>query len=147
MLSIFLTDAPINDVDELNVYIAELKVKPDGGPVERFASTVGLVDLLTLQNGVTDLLGQDPVEARTYQFIELLLDEDLSYVVETATGEQKPLKIPSEKIKIAGGPFEVLADGTTSVTVDFDAEKSLKKTGNGRFQLKPFVSIVQVVQN
>ncbi len=39
------------------------------------------------------------------------------------------------------------AEGITSVLVDFDAEKSLKRTGNGRYQLKPFVSIVEVTQS
>lgn len=143
-LVVLLTDNPVDEISELNVFIESLKVKPDGAPVERFASTIGLVDLLTLQNGVTELLGQGEVEAGTFQFIELLLDEDQSYVVEVASGEQKPLKIASEKIKIKGGPFDVLADGTTSVLVDFDAEKSLKKTGNGRYQLKAFVSIMTV---
>ncbi len=38
----------------------------------------------------------------------------------------------------------MLEDGSTSVLIDFDAEKSLKKTGNGRYQLKPFVSIANV---
>jgi hypothetical protein len=143
-LAVFLTDNPVDEILELNVFIESLKVKRDGEPVARFASAIGLVDLLALQNGVTELLGQDSVEAGTYQFIELLLDQDLSNVIEAATGDQLPLKISSEKIKIKGGPFEVLADGSTSITVDFDAERSLKKTGNGRYQLKPFVSIVEV---
>ncbi len=129
------------------VFIVELKVKPDGAPVERFASTIGLVDLLTLQGGATELLGDEQVAAGTYQFIEFLLDEDQSYVVDAVTGDTLPVKIPSEKIKIKGGPFAVPAEGLTSVLVDFDAEKSLKKTGNGRYQLKPDVSIVQVAQS
>ncbi len=143
-LKLWLTDAPVDEISELQVFVAEIKVKRDGSPVERFASGLGLVDLLTLQDGVTALVGQDEVEAGTYQFIELLLDESQSYVVEIESGERRDLKIPSEKIKVAGGPFEVAADGTTSVTVDFDAEKSLQKTGNGRYQLKPFVTITAV---
>ncbi len=129
------------------MYIAEVKVKPSGSPVERFPSTLGLVDLLTLQNGVSELLGQDVVAAGSYQFIELLLDESQSYVVPIDTGVPEDLKIPSEKIKIKGAAFDVLADGSTVVTIDFDAEKSLKQTGNGRYQLKPFVSIVEVSQS
>ncbi|MHC4816231.1 MAG: DUF4382 domain-containing protein [Planctomycetota bacterium] len=146
-LTIHLTDKPIDEVSELNVFIGELKVKRDGAPVERFASTLGLVDLLALQGGVTELLGQGEVEAGTYQFIEILLDEDQSYAVDLVTGDELALKIPSEKIKIKGGPFDVAAAGATSVLIDFDAERSLKKTGNGRYQLKPFVSIVQVTQS
>lgn len=145
-LKLWLTDAPVDEISELQVFVAEIKVKRDGSPVERFASGLGLVDLLTLQDGVTALVGQDEVEAGTYQFIELLLDEDQSYVIEIddPTLEHKPLKIPSEKIKVNGGPFDVLEDGSTSVVIDFDAEKSLKKTGNGRYQLKPHVTIDSV---
>jgi hypothetical protein len=143
-LGFYMTDAPIDDILELWVYIAELKVKPADGPVERFPATQNLFDLLTLQDGVTGLLGQDEVEAGTYQFIEFLLDEELSYVIEELGGEPIELKIPSEKIKVKGAPFDVPADATTSVLIDFDAEKSLKTTGKGRYQLKPFVSIMEV---
>lgn len=143
-LVIRMTDAPIDDVSELNVFLESIKIKRDGEPVERFASTVGLVDLLTLQGGITQLLGDEEVEAGMVQFIEFILDQDQSYVVDAVTGDQLALKIPSEKIKLKGGPFEVPADGLASVLVDFDAEKSLKRTGNGRYQLKPFVSIVEV---
>ena len=142
-----MTDAPIDEVSELVVFLAEVKIKRDGVPVERFASIVGPVDLLLLQNGITELIGQEQIAAGRVQFIEFRLDESQSYVVEADTGEQLDLKIPSQKIKIAGGPFEVLPDGTTDVLVDFDAEKSLKRTGNGRYQLKPHVSIVKVSQS
>ena len=143
-LAIHMTDKPIDDVAAINVFVEGLKIKRDGAAVERFPSTVGLVDLLALQGGVTELLGQAQVEAGTYQFIEILLDQDQSTVLEIASGELLPLKIPSEKIKVAGGPFDVMAEGATSVVIDFDAEKSLKRTGNGRFQLKPSISIVKV---
>ena len=143
-LVIRMTDAPIDDVSQLNVFLEELKIKRDGEPVERFASLVELVDLLALQGGITELLGSEEIEPGRIQFIELHLDQDQSYVVDAVTGEELDLKIPSEKIKIAGGPFDVMEGGETSVLVDFDAEKSLKRTGNGRYQLKPFVSIVDV---
>jgi len=56
------------------------------------------------------------------------------------------LQIPSAKFKVNGGPFSV--SGETTVTIDFDAKKSLKRKGspdNPRgWQLNPKVSIVEV---
>ncbi len=92
-----------------------------------------------------------------YQFIEMLLDETNSYVVEkikpdlddispdNCVKDRSPLQIPSEKFKINGGPFEV--DEHTEVLIDFNAKNSLKKKGNDKnnkgWQLKADVSIAQ----
>ncbi len=109
---------------------------------------------MQLQDGEQVLLGDFDVEQGLYQFIEMLLDESQSYVVEKIDPDdpdiltnceldQVPLKIPSEKFKINGGPFEV--DELTEVLIDFDAKNSLKTTGNGKtYQLKADVSIVDV---
>lgn len=39
-------------------------------------------------------------------------------------------------------PFEVNEDETTELTIDFDAEKSIVKTGNGEYKLQPDIKIV-----
>ena len=146
VLEISMRDAPIEEVSELQVYITGLKVKPAERPVEQLETNTGLYDLLLLTNGVTELLAATEVEAGTYQFIEILLDQDQSYVVEAATGEVQPLQIASQKVKLNGGPFEVQGEGTTSILFDFDAERSLKLKGNGDWMLKPFLSIVQITE-
>jgi hypothetical protein len=143
-LEISMQDAPIDDVSEVWVFVTGLRVKPDGRPVESLETFAGPYDLLRLRNGVSELLVADRVLAGRYQFIEILLDQDQSYVVETATGERRPVQIPSQKVKLAGGPFDVFPDRTTSVLFDFDVERSLKRKGNGEWQLKPFVSIIRV---
>ena len=51
-----------------------------------------------------------------------------------------PLRIPSQEIKILGG-FRVDDDGTTTITLDFDAERSLVKLGNGEWLLKPVIAM------
>lgn len=157
-LQISMTDAPTDEICKLVVYIADLRVKKDGSPAEVLGAVngIGEYDLLQLQNGQEIVLGNFDVEQGIYQFIEMLLDESLSYVVEKIDplGDispencpdpeiRSPLKIPSAKFKINGGPFEV--DEQTEVLIDFDARKSLKTTGNGKtWQLKPDVSIASV---
>ena len=157
MLQINMTDAPTDEICKLVVYIAELRVKKDGSPPEILdgeRAGVGEYDLLQLQDGQEVVLGNFEVEQGVYQFIEMLLDESMSYVVEKSDPENldivenceeetTPIKIPSAKFKINGGPFEV--GEQTEVLIDFDAENSLKMTGNGKtYQLKADVSIVEV---
>ena len=157
-LQISMTDAPTDEICKLVVYIEDLRVKMDGSPAQILGKGAGIgeYDLLELQNGQQVLLGDFEVEQGIYQFIEMLLDESLSYVVEKIDPDlsisdkncpdpeiHSPLKIPSEKFKINGGPFEV--DELTKVLVDFNAKNSLKITGNGKtYQLKADVSIAQV---
>jgi hypothetical protein len=157
-LQISMTDAPTDEICELVVFIEELRVKKDGSPPQILSPTDGLggYDLILLQGGNEVSLGVFPVETGLYQFIEMLLDEDLSYVVEMidpgdpdlgCESVESPLQIPSEKFKINGGPFEVGAD--TKVLIDFDADKSLTRKGNDKndkgWMLKADVSIVEVV--
>ena len=153
-LQISMTDAPTDEICQLVVFIEDLRVKKDGSPPETLGAVGAAYDLMQLQNGEQVLLGDFDVEQGLYQFIEMLLDESQSYVVEKIDPDdpdiltnceldQVPLKIPSEKFKINGGPFEV--DELTEVLVDFDAKNSLKTTGNGKtYQLKADVSIVDV---
>jgi hypothetical protein len=147
VLEISMKDAPIDDIVELWVHITGLKIKPASGPVERVASAVlpKSYDLLDLTGGIATVLAEAEVEATTYQFIEIQLEEgpDKSYVVDS-DAESHPLQIASKKIKLKGGPFEVCSEGVTSVLFDFDAEKSLKLKGNGDYLLKPFVVIDDV---
>lgn len=144
MLAVELTDAPTDELSQLNVYITGLTVKPADGPVERIADDIGLVDLLTLQN-TTELIALTTLAPGEYTFIQLDLDQDQSSVVELATGEQKPLQIASEEIKVVGG-FQVIEAATTRVTLDFDAERSLRKLGNGLWLLVPIVIQTKAVQ-
>lgn len=155
-LKIMMIDAPADEICELWVYISELRVKPDGEPpVLLNGDEIGLVELLELRNGPPVELVNIGVEQGRYQFIEILLDEDQGFVVESASedpaelvcpGDVVALQTPSSKVKVAGGPFDVTAN--TTITIDFDAKKSLKRKGSASnpkgWQLKPSVSITEI---
>jgi len=136
-LSIYLTDAPTDEVSSVNVYITGLTVKRSGASVERFSDDVGLIDLLTLRNS-TLLMAARNVPAGDYEFIRIELDQSRSNVIDISTKKILPLKIPSEEIKVLGG-FSVAKGGATNVVLDFDADKSLVKLGNGNWLLKPVI--------
>jgi hypothetical protein len=78
------------------------------------------------------------VEPGDYVSLRINLDEQLSNIVEGGT--IFPIRIPSQEIKILGG-FSVRDDGPTSVTLDFDAERSLVRLGNGEWLLKPIITM------
>ena len=144
-LSIRMTDAPIQEVTEVNVYIEGLKVKRVDEPEQRIAVDIGLVDLLTLQN-TSMLLATVGAEPAEYEFIMVELDQERSHLLLGST--QVGLKIPSETIKVLGG-FEVTEEMTTIVTLDFDAQQSLKQLGNGDWLMTPVIVIaaVEVVES
>lgn len=159
-LAIQMIDDPTEEICELYVYIRDIRVKPDQESPILLGTDIGLYELLALQDGPPASLGEWVVDGGLYQFIEILLDEDLSYVVEkdpldpgtsdapNCLKTTSALQIPSEKVKVNGGPFTVAAE--TMITIDFDAEKSLKRKGSSKnpkgWQLKPTVSIVGVEQ-
>jgi len=65
----------------------------------------------------------------------ILLDEGVEYIT---------LIIPSADqtgIKLIH-PFEIIEGETTELIIDFDAEKSIIKTGNGSYKLMPVIKII-----
>jgi len=136
-LVVQLTDNHTDALDAVNVYFTSVTVKPVGEPPQTLALTLSPnpQDLLVLQDAVTTL-ATGVVTPGEYEFIMINLDEDQSNVVEA--GVPQPLRIPSEEIKILGG-LSVEEGGTTTVTLDFDAEASLNRLGNGQWLMTPII--------
>lgn len=151
-LKLYLTDAP-GDFLELNIIVSrieghiavegeeeegyweDLKKWPDGLPV----------DLLTLQ-GVSLLLGSSELDVNHYTQLRVFLKEEAELVLEGPDGEPvtKILKIPSSAntgIKL-NRPFDIVDGGITKLTLDFDAQKSVIKTGNGNYKMKPVIHLI-----
>ena len=43
--------------------------------------------------------------------------------------------------------FEIIEGEETELTIDFDAEKSVNKTGNGNYKLKPTIKVTSIIVN
>ena len=106
------------------------------------------VDLMALAGKTVELL-DGAVPAGTYSQVRVFAPGEGSgskgvYAVigtddvalEIPSGEQTGLKL------VAGGEFTVSEGAATSVTLDFDAKRSLVATGSGRLMLKPVVRLV-----
>ena len=102
-------------------------------------------DLITLQD-VSELLVDGHFDAGKYTQLRLFLkgnegdawlvlyDSDLEPVLEIPSSLQTGLKLIH--------PFEIWEGMITKLTIDFDAEKSIIKTGNGSYKLKPVIKVV-----
>ena len=129
-LTLALTDAPVDEVLEVNLQISGVSVKPQSGPAidYEFAAPV-VIDLLSLQNGnVFNLLDGESVPAGRYNWIELHANAELdgefdSYVV-PASGGQIELRTPSGSSRFVSG-FVVTAGQSNSFTLDWDVRRAL----------------------
>jgi len=136
-LRLMLTDDPIEGLEKVNIYFTSVTVKPVGEPPKELTLQLqeNPVDLLTLDDKVIGFAA-GVVMPGDFEFIHINIDESQSSIV--VNGTRKPLRIPSEEIKILGG-FKVDENHVTTLTLDFDAQASIVTLGNGGFLLKPVI--------
>jgi len=158
-LKIYLTDAP-GDYLEVNIIISKIEghIAGDGEEGEDKGSweilkewDEGLlVNLIELED-VSMLLASLELEPKKYTQLRLFLEgdeeEDAWIVLNDSGLTEKSLEIPSvyqTGIKL-NRPFEIVAGMITKLTIDFDAEKSVVKTGNGKYKLKPVIHVTSEI--
>ncbi len=155
-LKIYLTDAP-GDYKEVNINISRIEghISGDGEEGEDKGSWEVLkewsggkeVDLIELED-VSILLASLELAPNKYTQLRIFLNGDASLVLEGEKGPDGlmvtvPLEIPSSAntgIKL-NRPFEVVEGMITKLIIDFDAQKSVIKTGNGKYKMKPVISL------
>lgn len=130
-----VTDAPIDNAEVEAVFVTITNVSVDGKSLEGFSATT--VNLAALVNGKTAALGNLDLEADMYSSIvfELDFDEDINgnypgCYVQKANDEKDALVASSNKIEITD-KFEVLANATNVIVVDFDLRKTIKEEKDG----------------
>jgi hypothetical protein len=109
------------------------------------------INLLEISD-VTVLLAEGSLPAGHFQQIRLVLKENTdtelyNYVVLEGEVEQIPLETPSAQqsgLKLVN-QFSIVEGATTELIIDFDAEKSVVETGNGKFMLKPVLKMEAVM--
>lgn len=138
-LAVMLTDAPIDDVEQVNIYFTGVTAKPEGSRVQELtlALAENPVNLLALTDKTVSF-ATGVVDPGRYEFLHINIDERRSSLIEDGT--RKSLRIPSEEVKILGG-FTVDSDHKTTITLDFDAKTSLVRLGNGEWLLRPVIVI------
>jgi hypothetical protein len=158
-VKVSVMDAPACGFDEVNVTISKVRVHQsataadtDGGWTD-IVVPAHQINLLSLTNGVMEVLGTAPLAAGHYTQVRLVLDANtgnnmVNNVVPTG-GTKQNLDTPSavqSGIKLIGA-FDVAAGQQADVMLDFDACKSIVTKGNGKYALKPVVKMIPVLLN
>lgn len=135
----------VGPYDEVNLEVIEVSAHRAGedstsGWVILSQDTLA-VNLLEFTNGNYAVLSDTVLSGGDYTQIRLLLTENNTVVV---AGETHELEIPSGStsgLKL-NHPFTIEEDVLYSATLDFDAERSIHVTGNGRYKMNPVIRVV-----
>ena len=93
-------------------------------------------DLLKVK-GIEEFFGSSEVAAGKYTQVRLIVDKA---EVAVDYGEPQEATVPSGELKIVR-PFTVESGETTTLLIDFDAERSVIFAGSGKIQVKPVVKL------
>jgi hypothetical protein len=139
--SVSMTDAP-GPYQQVNVDVIGVEITGDGGQSVTLNVVPGIYDLLKLSNGVEKLIATDTLEISKVQQIRLVLGtrntvvlDGMTYPLSTPSAEQSGLKLQVNQTLQEGIMYHVL--------LDFDANKSIVKLGNGGYKLKPVIRTVE----
>jgi Domain of unknown function (DUF4382) len=133
-LTLGITDSPVDDATSVIVQFSGVAFKREGEASEMVPSltpTPRQIDLLQFQDGRAALLLDGvTLPAGHYEWLRLIVDNAPnvrdSYLV-TNTGAECELRVPSgaeSGLKLNRG-FDVPADGSVALTIDFDLHQSL----------------------
>lgn len=140
-VSFYLTDAPsLQGYKAVNIDVKEIKYIINDGAEVNLPITPAIYNLLDLRNGKDTLLSKIVLnEGEHISQVRLVLGNNNSIVLKDGT--IKSIDTPSAQT--SGLKVNIQENITTSsgysVMIDFDAEKSIVRKGNGGFSLKPVI--------
>jgi hypothetical protein len=137
-----------NDTEsKVDWYVTYAKIGDDGddnstGGWHTIVNESKTFDLIALQNA-TALLGEKNLSTGKYTQIRLIVEQAI-ITINNSSGkrEELNLKIPSNKVKLIK-PFWIYSNETTVLTLDFEVNKSIHKTGKDKYIMKPTIKVIQ----
>ena len=135
MLEVEITDAPIDDPAVKSVFVTFADLQIDDQSMPQFTPVT--IDLLTLQNGTTAVLGSDSINIGSYNEVALILDANECYV-EDVNGNRHDLEPEEVKVEL-NHAFDVQEDSSLQLLVDFDLRKTVHRDGNDSTDRYDFV--------
>jgi Domain of unknown function (DUF4382) len=174
-LTIKVTDSPFSDARAVLVTFSEVTIHSSESSWETLPFAGGAArrtcDLKKLV-GATDVLGVAPLKAGHYQQIRLNVESAAIYfdspsigpacapAIAPPAGTFAPVEVSSGNLKL-NRQFTLASGGATTITLDFDGDKSIKQVGGGngngngngkggnsnqtgRYMMTPVIGIVSV---
>jgi hypothetical protein len=161
-LNVMLKDSPYSDAKSLLVTFSDVSVHRDDQAEDAWtklpfasgatARTCDLKKLVTSQ----DVLGVGALQAGHYTQIRLTVSSAALYFDNVASGaacadtiaapagSSASVDVPSAVVKLTR-EFTVPTGGSTTIVLDFDGDKSINQTGNGRYTMAPpVITVVSV---
>jgi len=133
-----LTDMP-GEYQEVNIDILEVRIIVNDSIIE-LNTNQGIYNLLEFVNGKDTLLVDDETPGGYFSQIRLILGENntvmidsVIYDLKTPSAQQSGLKLKVHDEFIPGEKY--------AYVIDFVVEKSIVKTGNNKYILKPVIRV------
>lgn len=159
-LVVQMHDAPFNDAQAVFVTFSEVSVRRESGSMEGLAFEGGgtrTCDLKKLEDGHDEVLASgSPPEGRYNQIRVTISEARLFFDNKTSLpacranhsapgGRDRAVNIPSRVVTL-NRDFEIRANMRTTITLDFDGEKSfVAGSAAGQFRLDPLIRVVSIV--
>ena len=159
-MSLMIKDSPYSDAKALLVTFSEVTAHRDGeggftklpfGDTTATSRTCDLKKLVDRQ----DMLGVGAIPEGHYTMVRLIVSSATLYfdnpsdgpacanAITAPLGRSANVEIPSGEVKL-NRQFEVPEGGVTTMLIDFDGDRSVVETGNGRFRMTPVIGVVSV---
>jgi len=157
-LTVLLKDSPFSDAKSLLVTFSEVSAHKaegqwttlpfSGGASSRTCDIKKLVD-------AQDVLGTGPLTPGHYTMIRLEVSSATLYFDNAATGpacaptvtapmgKSAPVDVPSGVVRL-NREFDLTSTTATTILLDFDGDKSVHLTGNGKYMMTPVIGVVSV---
>jgi hypothetical protein len=155
---VLIKDSPFTDAKSLLVTFSEVsahkaegewtKLPFSGGASSRTCDIKKLVD-------AQDVLGTGPLAPGHYTMIRLEVTSAMLYFENAATGpacaptvtapagRSATVDVPSGTVRL-NRQFDLTSTAATTILLDFDGDKSVHETGNGRYMMTPVIGVVSV---
>lgn len=157
--NLVLKDSPFSDAKSVLVTFSEVTAhrdtESDFSKIPFAGSaTARTCDLKKLQTA-QDILGVGTLPAGRYTQVRVVVSSATIYfdnaaggdpcapTISAPSGRNAVLVIPSGEVKL-NRQFEVPAGGATKMLLDFDGDKSIHETGNGRYMMRPVIHVESV---
>lgn len=158
---LMMKDAPYDDAKAVLVTFSSVEVHRTGGAPMTVAFAGGggtrTCDLKKLESS-QDLIGTASLDAGQYTMIRFVVQSATVYYdnpsvgsacapsIAPPAGRSESADVPSGEVRINRN-FEVQANSTTTMVVDFDGRQSLHGSVLGRLVLSPVIVVVSVNAN